>query len=110
MTRYVGPVVTHSPAEFHPPGIPVDSLDWAHLVSNVDEADLLSFLSANLGTMGVPPESVRTPTLGSNVTYVALTAAQRTSAIAAGCGIAPSDGKCYAQGFDRTPGVTWEPA
>lgn len=110
MTRYVGPVVTHAPTDFHPPGIPVDSLDWAHLVSSVDKDDLMTFLSANADTVGVRLENVRTPAAGSTVTYVALTAAQRDAAVAAGAGVAPSDGKCHAQCFDKANGITWEPA
>lgn len=110
MARYVGPVVTHAPVEFHPPGIPAESLDWARLVSNVDRDDLLSFLSENVATLGVPLENVRTPDKGSTVTYVALTAVQRDAAIAAGAGAAPSDGKCRAQCFDKANGITWEPA
>lgn len=110
MTRYVGPVSTHAPSDFHPPGIPEDSLEWCHLVSNVDYADLLSFLSSNAETLEVRLENIRTPANGSTVTYVALTADQRTAALAAGAGGTPSDGKCYAQAFDKVPGATWEPA
>lgn len=110
MTRYVGPVSTHASTDFHPPGIPEDSLDWCHLVSNVSHLDLLSFLSANADTIGTRLENVRTPANGSTVTYCALTADQRDAAIAAGAGATPSDGKCHAQAFDKVNGSTWEPA
>lgn len=109
MTRYVGPIVTHASTDFHPPGIPDDSLDWAHMVSNVSYEDLLTFLSDNADTIGVRLENIRQPSQGSNVTYVALTADQRAAAIDAGAGMTPSDGKCYAQCFDKVPGVSWEP-
>ncbi len=110
MTRYAGPVYTHSPTDFHPPGIPEDSLDWCHSVSNVSQADLETFLSDNIATIACPITNVRTPAAGSTVTYVALTADQRTAAITAGAIATPSDGKCYAQCFDKVVGSTWEPA
>lgn len=109
MTRYIGPVITHPTTEFHPPGIPEDSQDWCHLVSNVSYDDLLAFLSNNAATIGARLENIRTPAAGANVTYIALTADQRDAAIAAGAGMAPSDGKCYAQCFDKVPDVRWEP-
>ena len=109
MTRYIGPVTTHPTTDFHPPGIPEDSQDWCHLVSNVSYDDLLSFLSDNAGTIGARLENIRTPAEGSNVTYIALTADQRAAAITAGAGATPSDGKCYAQCFDKVTGASWEP-
>jgi hypothetical protein len=109
MTHYIGPVTTHTPTDFHPPGIPEDSLAWCHLVSNKTYDDLLEFLSANAPTIGTRLENIRTPAEGSNVTYIALTADQRVAAIAAGAGATPSDGKCYAQCFDKVTGASWEP-
>lgn len=109
MTRYVGPVSTHTSTDFHPPGIPEASLDWCHMVSNVSDEDLKSFLSANAEALGVSLENIRTPANGSTVTYVALTADQRTAALTAGAAAAPSDGKCHAQAFDKANGSTWEP-
>lgn len=109
MTRYVGPIVHHTMANFHPPGINPNNDDWCHLVSNIDKADLEAFLTANFATIACPTANIRTPADGSTVTYVALDAGQRAAAIAAGAGATPSDGKCYAQVFDKVVGSTWEP-
>jgi len=102
MTRYLGPLVSHQPSDYHPPGIDPGIDEWCHLVSNVDQADLEAYLTDNIATIGCSPAN------GANVTYVALTSAQRDAALAVGCGVAPSDGKCYAQAFDRVFGKTWE--
>jgi hypothetical protein len=97
-------MVPLAPTDFHPPGIVDD--ECCRLVSNVDEADLVAFVQG----AGFDEANIRTPALGSTVTYMALTSAQRATALAAGAGATPSDGKCYAQVFDKVVGSTWEPA
>lgn len=107
MTYFIGPVSTHLPADYHPPGITGD--DWCHCVSSVSLLDLTGFLTANTLTIGALSTNIRTPLLGSNVTYIALDATQRAGAITAGASPTPSDGKCYAQAFDQPGPGTWEP-
>lgn len=107
MTIYIGPVSTHSATDFHPPGVVGD--DWCHMVSDTSLPALQDFLTANLATIGAQIADVRTPSTGSTVTYIALSAAQRAAAISAGAGATPSDGKAYAKAFDVVPGATWEP-
>lgn len=65
-----------------PPGI-VD-LDWCHVVSTVSQAELEAFLTDNFMTIGCPVENVRTPALGSLMTYAGLSDDQRTAAVLAG--------------------------
>ncbi|HZJ61964.1 MAG TPA: hypothetical protein VFD36_00460 [Kofleriaceae bacterium] len=74
-----------------PPGI--TGLSWCHLASgaapreglgagSLDELE--AFLTDNFSTIGCSTANIRTPALGSNVTYCGLSEAQRTAAIAAG--------------------------
>jgi hypothetical protein len=106
MTLFVGPVTAHAPEDFHPPGITVDS--WCYLVSTVSLANIEDFVTLNAGTIGASTGDIRTPALGSLVTYIALTADQRTAAVTAGASPAPTDGKCRAKAFDA-PAASWEP-
>lgn len=106
MSIYIGPVSTHSPSDYHPPGITGD--DWCHMVSDTSLVDLTVFLTTNVLTIGALTSDVRTPLLGSCVTYIALSSAQRSAAITAGASAVPSDEKCYGKAFDR-PSGTWEP-
>lgn len=107
MSYYIGPVATYLSTDYHPPGITGD--EFCHCVSSVSHLDLTAFLTANMLTIGASPTNIRTPALGSLVTYIALTAAQRTAAIAAGASATPSDGKCRAQAFDAPALGVWEP-
>lgn len=102
---YIGPVSTHLSTDYHPPGTSGD--DWCHMVSDDSLVAFEAFLLLNILTIGALNTSIRTPLLGSQVTYVALSAAQRGAAITAGASVVPSDGKCYARAFDLPTG-TWE--
>ena len=108
MAIFVGPITTHDPSSFHPPGITGD--DWGYLVSDDSLVDLETFLTLNILTIGVAPTNVRTPALGSNVTYVALMTGARTAAISAGA-TAVSGAAAFAKAFDAPPSGrgTWEP-
>lgn len=79
-------VVTHGSGgtgnDTVPPGI--SGLDWCHIVSDTSLLELTTFLTVNILTIGCAPTNVRTPLLGSNMTYAGLTASQRTAAITAG--------------------------
>lgn len=105
MAIHIGPVSTHLSTDYHPPGIVGD--DWCHMVSDDSLLALEAFLTLNILTIAALNTSIRTPLLGSQVTYVALNSTQRTAAIAAGASAVPSDGKCYARAFDLPTG-TWE--
>src|SRR5882672_10147164 len=78
-----------------PPGFTGDG--WAHLVSDVSLVDLEAFLTLNVLTIGTVV--LRTPLLGSNVTYAVLTEAQRTAAVTAGA-VELSGRACFASDFD----------
>lgn len=106
MPYYVDGVQTHDPESFHPPGITGD--DWCHLVSSVSLLDLETFLTLNILTIGASPTNIRTPLLGSNCTYIALTQAQHDAARAAGA-IGVPGGVCRAQAFDYPGSGDWEP-
>lgn len=109
MAIYVDDVTTHGTSntgnDTVPPGI--TGLDWCHIISDTSLLELDTFLTANLLTIGQPATNVRTPLLGSNMTYAGLDAAQRTAAIAAG---ATAQGRLYvlSHSFDAGSG-TWEP-
>lgn len=90
-----------------PPGI--TGTDWCHICSDTSLLDLTTFLTVNLLTIGCSPTNVRTPLLGSNVTYAGLNATQRAAAIAAG---ASPQRQTYviANVFDaQSPPGTYEP-
>jgi hypothetical protein len=65
-----------------PPGI--TGLVWARAVSTDSLVELEAWLTLNVLTIGQPPTNIRTPLAGSNITYVGLSDAQRTAAVAAG--------------------------
>lgn len=103
MTMYVGPIATRTGTP--PPGI--TGTDWCYMVSDSSLLDLTGFLTTNLPTIGQAPTNVRTPAVGSVLTYVGLDATMRAAAIAAGATAAPTDGLTRAQGFDCPTGL-WE--
>lgn len=109
MALIVGPITTHDSAAYHPPGITGD--DWGYLVSDTSLLDLTTFLTLNILTVQTSPSNVRTPLLGSNVTYVAVLSAARDAAITAGA-TAMSGGATFANDFDAPASGhgTWEPA
>lgn len=109
MAIFVDNVTTHGDSnqgnDFVPPGI--SGLDWGHIISDTSLLDLDTFLTTNLLTVGQPATNVRTPALGSNMTYAGITDAMRTAALAAG---ATAQGRVWvlSHSFDAGPG-TWEP-
>lgn len=109
MAIYVDDVTTHGTSgtgnDTVPPGI--SGLDWCHVISDASLLELDTFLTTNVLTIGCLATNVRTPLLGSNITYAGLTDAQRTAAIAAGASAA---GRLYvlSHSFDAGAG-TWEP-
>lgn len=88
MTIIIDQVKTHSSTppingdDTVPPGI--TGLDWCHICSDTSLLELTTFLTLNILTIGCLATNVRTPLLGSFVTYAGLTATQRGAAIAAG--------------------------
>lgn len=110
MAIFVDPIATHGTSntgnDTVPPGI--TGLDWCHCISDTSLADLDAFLTLNVLTIGQPATNVRTPLLGSNMTYVGLDAAMRDAAIAAG---ATAQGRPWvlSHSFDASGGGTWEP-
>lgn len=89
-----------------PPGI--TGLVWARAVSTDSLVELDAFLTTNLLTIGQPATNVRTPALGSHITYVGLSDAQRTAAVAAGATEADWN-TVMAQAFDCNGQTTYEP-
>ncbi len=110
MAILIDPVATHGTSgvgnDTVPPGI--GGLDWCHAVSDQSLLELDAFLTLNLLTIGCSPTNVRTPLLGSLVTYVGLTAAQYTAAVAAGA-TAVTRKACIANAFDAGSNSTYEP-
>ena len=110
MAIFVDPVITHGTDNLGndtvPPGI--TGLDWCHIVSDTSLLELTTFLTANLLTIGQPATNVRTPLLGSLITYAGLTQAMHDAAIAAG---ATEQNKRYvvAHAFDSNGGSVYEP-
>ena len=104
MAIYVDPFITYDSDP--PPGY--SGSGWAHLVSDDSLVDLTGFLTLNVLTIGTAV--VRTPLLGSNVTYAALTDDQRTAAVNAGA-TELSGRACFAKAFDAPPSGhgTYEP-
>ncbi len=100
---YVGPIATR--AGTPRPGI--SGTSWCYMVSDSSLVDLTAFLTLNILTIGQAPTNVRTPLLGSVLTYVGLDATMRTAALAAGASAGPTDGITRAQGFDCPTGL-WE--
>lgn len=86
MTIYVDGIVTHGTGgngdDTVPPGI--SGLDWAHAVSDANALELTTFLTLNVLTIGQLATNVRTPLLGSLMTYVGLDATMLAAAIVAG--------------------------
>lgn len=109
MAIIVGPITTHDSESFHPPGVTGD--DWGYLVSDASLLDLEAFLTLNILTVAVSPTNVRTPLLGSNVTYVAVMTDSRDAAITAGA-TAMSGSATFAHAFDAPASGhgTFEPA
>lgn len=109
MAIYIDPCTTHGTSGTGNDTVPtgVSGLDWCHAISDSSLLELETFLTVNLLTVGCLATNVRTPLLGSNMTYVGLTDAQRSAAIAAG---AIAQGRLYvlSHSFDAGPG-TWEP-
>lgn len=64
-----------------PPGI--TGPDWCHAISDKDQQELIDFLDANPG-IGQPSTNIRTPDLGSLITYVGLDPDMRDAALLAG--------------------------
>jgi hypothetical protein len=89
-----------------PPGI--TGLVWARAVSTVDLAELEAFLTANILTIGQPATNIRTPALGSLITYVGLDATMRTAVVAAGA-TEDSWPNVRDQAFDVNGHTTYEP-
>lgn len=89
MTIYIDSVTTHGTSgvgdDTTPPG--VTPPDWCVAVSDASLLDLTAFLTLNVLTVGQPATNVRTPLLGSLMTYVGLSQAQATAAIAAGAAL-----------------------
>lgn len=85
MAIWVDPVTTHdidnTGNDTVPPGI--SGLDWCHCVSDTSLAELEDFLDANPG-IGQSSANVRTPAIGSLITYAGLDQAMHDAAIAAG--------------------------
>lgn len=106
MPLNVSPVTTHPSESYHPPGVSGD--DWGYLVSSESLLHLTLFLTENPSVGNAA--DIRTPALGSQVTYIAVSSAQRDAALAAGAAPAPSEGKCRRNAFDWSSSVTgWEP-
>jgi hypothetical protein len=89
-----------------PPGI--SGLVWARAVSTDSLVELETFLTTNLLTIGQPSTNVRTPLLGSNITYVGLSDAQRIAAVAAGA-IEHDWATVMGAAFDANGQTTYEP-
>lgn len=110
MAIFVDPIATHGDDntgnDTVPPGI--TGLDWCHIISDTSLVELEGFLTTNLLTVGQPATNVRTPLLGSNMTYAGLDDTMRTAAIAAG---ATAQGRPYvlSHSFDANGSGTWEP-
>lgn len=85
MAILLDPVTTHNTDNLGndtiPPGI--TGLDWCHLVSDTSLAELTAFLDAH-PEIGQPSSNVRTPAIGSLITYAGLDQAMHDAAIAAG--------------------------
>lgn len=88
-----------------PPG--VSGLVWARAISTVSLLELTTFLTANVLTIGQSPTNIRTPP-GSHITYVGLSAAQRTAAVAAGA-IEHDWSTVMGAAFDANGQTTYEP-
>lgn len=101
MAIFVGPTVTHD-ASMTPP-VGVTGQAWAYLVSDSALVDLTGFITANVLTLGLSTANVRTPLTGAALTYIGISDAQRTSAIAAGATIV-SGMLCFAKAFDAPAG------
>jgi hypothetical protein len=110
MTIMVDPTRTHGTSgvgnETVPPGIV--GLDWCHICSDVDELELTAFLTLNLLTVACPATNVRTPLLGSSITYAGLDDTQRTAAVAAGA-TEVNKWVCISHAFDSNGQATYEP-
>lgn len=109
MAIYVDPVRTHDSDntgnDTVPPGI--SGLDWCHCISDTSLIELEAFLTTNILTIGQLATNVRTPLLGSNITYVGFDATMRAAAVAAG---AIEQGKPYVLSHSFDAGAnTWEP-
>lgn len=85
--------------------------DWCHLVSTTSLAELTTFLTANVLTVQCLPTNIRTPLLGSFVTYCGLTSDQRDAAIFAGAS-PQRPPYVFQHAFDydtNSPPATYEP-
>lgn len=112
MAILVDPVITHGTSntgnDTVPPGI--SGLDWCHVVSDTSLTELTAWLTLNILTVGCLATNVRTPLLGSHVTYAGLTQDQRDAAVAAGA-TEVGGAACFAEVFDSPPNHrgTYEP-
>lgn len=113
MALWLDSITTHGTSntgnDTVPPGI--TGLDWAHLISDKDAAELEGFLD-NHPEIGQPSSNIRTPP-GSDITYVGLDPTMRDSAVAAIAADAASacqKGRLFvlSHSFDQGSG-TWEP-
>lgn len=104
-------VVTHGTGGTGNDTVPtgVTGLDWCHITSDTSLLELTTFLTLNILTIGCLATNVRTPLLGSNMTYAGLVSAQRTAAITAGA--SPQRASYVVDHtFDTPgPGSTYEP-
>ena len=110
MAILIDPVITHGSSntgnDTVPPGI--TGLDWCHIVSDTSLLDLTSFLTLNLLTIACPVANVRTPLLGSNITYAGLDQTQYNAAITAGA-TAVNKRVCVSHAFDSNGQALYEP-
>lgn len=90
-----------------PPGISGNT--WCHCVATDSLVELETFLTLFFATVEQPPTSIRTPLLGSNLTYVGFDQNMRDAAVAAG---ADEVGRiyCLSHSFDSSDDAgTYEP-
>lgn len=113
MAIFVDASVTHGTGgtgdDTQPPGI--SGLDWGHAVSDQDALELTTFLTTNILTVGQLATNVRTPLLGSNMTYVGLDATMIAAAITAGATDKGSDPRYLKKNCFDSPNwrSTYEP-
>lgn len=111
MAIYVDSIVTHdtdnSGNDTVPPGI--SGQDWCHIVSDSSFFELFGFLTFFVLSIGQSPTNIRTPLLGSLITYAGLNADMRAAAVAAG---AIEKGRLFvvSHSFDSGDSSLYEPA